>query len=250
MKKIILAISIFFTSYILASDIKPVPFVGVKSESAEYSAICNYVKKYCGKNNHDKIWKKKNNPDEIFIVTSSRILVRIKSGAGYSVSQVWDFSDYTMKDSLDDDGEDLSDSGINIFPALYPLSETKNAVALVQKWSTSYSGGGKEMDLADFIMLNEDGTYKTVFSKIPFYSRERIKACFSDSDYAKKLHCYDESWSILDISIIDNGSEFYSWELITTSYNWPAFVDKSKMKKDIDKKLLYPFKMLENASIG
>ena len=35
---------------ILASDIKSVPFVGVKSESAEYSAIFNSVKKYCGEN--------------------------------------------------------------------------------------------------------------------------------------------------------------------------------------------------------
>lgn len=245
MKKVILAISIFFSSYVLASDIKSVPFVGVKSESAEYSAICNSVKKYCSKNDQAKIWKKKNNPNEIFLTTSSRVLVRIKSDAEYSVSQVWDFSDYAMKDSLDDDGEDLSDSGINIFPALYPLSKTQNAVALVQKWSTSYSGGGKEMNFADFIMLNEDGSYKTVFSNIPFYSREQMRACFSDSDYAKKSHCYDESWSVLNISIIDNGSEFYSWEFITKSYDWPSFVDKSKMKKIIDKKKLYPFQNTE-----
>lgn len=242
MIKNIIAIALLFPSYVFASDIKPVPFVGVKSESAEYSAICNSVKKYCSKNDQTKIWKEKNNPNEIFLTTSSRFFVRIKkdSGAGYLVSQTWDFSNYAMKDSLDD-GEDLSDGGINIFPALYPLSKTQNAVALVQKWSTSYSGGGKEMDLADFIMLNEDGTYKTVFSKIPFYSKEQIRACFSDSDYAKKSHCSDETWSVLNISIIDNGSEFYSWEFITKSYDWPSFVDKSQMKKSIDKKTLYPF---------
>lgn len=244
MKKAIIALSILFSSYVLASDIKPVPFVGVKSESAEYSAICNSVKKYCGENEQAKIWKEKNNSSEIFLTTSSRVLVKIKNdaGTGYLLSQVWDFSNYAMKDGFDDDGEDLSDGGINIFPALYPLSKTQNAVALVQKWSTSYSGGGKEMDLADFIMLNEDGTYKTVFSKIPFYSKEQIRACFTDSDYAKKSHCSDESWSILNISIIDNGVEFYSWEFITKSYDWPSFVDQSQMKKSIDKKTLYPFK--------
>lgn len=247
MKKVIVVLSILFSSYVLASDIKPIPFVGIKSESAEYFAICNSVKKYCGENDQAKIWKEKNNPSEIFLTTSKRVLVRIKidAGAGYLISQVWDFSNYAMKDSLDDDGEDLSDSGINIFPALYPLSKTQNAVALVQKWSTSYSGGGKEMDLADFIMLNEDGTYKTVFSKIPFYSKEQIRACFSDSDYAKKSHCSDENWSVLNISIIDNGAEFYSWEFITKSYDWPSFIDKSKMEKSIDKKILYPFKNTE-----
>lgn len=243
MKKVIIALSILFSSYVLASNIKPVPFVSVKTESVVYSAICNSVKKYCGENEQAKIWKEKNNPSEIFLTTSSRVLVKIKNdaSAGYLVSQVWDFSKYAMKDGFDDNGEDLSDGGINIFPALYPLSKTQNAVALVQKWSASYSGGGKEMDLADFIMLNEDGTYKTVFSKIPFYSKEQIRACFTDSDYAKKSHCSDESWSILNISIIDNGAEFYSWEFITKSYDWPSFVDQSQMKKNIDKKTLYPF---------
>ncbi|KDT12614.1 hypothetical protein AB84_4852 [Escherichia coli 2-052-05_S3_C1] len=92
------------------------------------------------------------------------------------------------------------------------------------------------MEFADFIMLNEDGTYKTAFSDIPFYSKEQVRACFSDSDYNKKSHCYDESWSILNISIIDNGAEFYLWEFITKSYNWPSFVDKARIKKSVDKK--------------
>lgn len=43
--KNILATSLLFTSYVFASDIKPVPFFRVKSESAEYSSICNSVKK-------------------------------------------------------------------------------------------------------------------------------------------------------------------------------------------------------------
>lgn len=46
----ILAMSLLFTSCILVSDIKPVSLVGTKSESAEYSVICNVVKKHCGKN--------------------------------------------------------------------------------------------------------------------------------------------------------------------------------------------------------
>ncbi|WP_231889181.1 hypothetical protein [Mangrovibacter phragmitis] len=55
MRKVIIALSILFSSYVLASDIKPVPFIGVKSESAEYSAICNSVKKYCGENEQANI---------------------------------------------------------------------------------------------------------------------------------------------------------------------------------------------------
>lgn len=59
MMKTILLTYFLLTSYVFASDIKPVPFVGVKSESVEYSAICNSVKKYCGENEQAKIWKEK-----------------------------------------------------------------------------------------------------------------------------------------------------------------------------------------------
>lgn len=244
MRCIILVVFVLIASCSWAADIKPVPFVSIKSGSSEYTAICNSLKKYCGANGQAKIWKEKNKPNEIYLITSSRDLVKVKSENGYSVSQLWDFSNYSKKDSIDD-GEELTNDGISVFPAIYPLSKAKNAVALVQKWSTSYSGGGKEMDFADFVMLNEDGSYKTVYSDIPFYSKEQIKACFSESDYAKKSHCSDETWSVLNISIIDNGAEFYSWELITKSYDWPSFVDKAKMKISIDKKIVYPFKSVE-----
>ena len=66
MRKLIFAISVFFTSCVLASDINPIPLVGVKSVSAEYSAICSSVKKYCSKNSQAKILKNKSNPNDIF----------------------------------------------------------------------------------------------------------------------------------------------------------------------------------------
>ncbi|MFI8418324.1 hypothetical protein ACQKDS_13960 [Serratia sp. NPDC078593] len=130
------------------------------------------------------------------------------------------------------------------------MSKKQNAVALVQKWSTSYSGGGKEVELAYFVMINDDGTYKKLFSNILFYSREQIRACFSDSDYAKKSHCSDERWSVLNISMKDNGSEFHIWEFINKSYSWPSFVDKSKTKTkmSVRKEIVYPFQDAEKNS--
>lgn len=92
MKKLIFAISVFFTSCVLASDIKPIPLVGVKSESAEYSAICSSVKKYCAKNSQTKILKNKSNSNEIFLITSSQVFVKINGGERYSISQVWNSS--------------------------------------------------------------------------------------------------------------------------------------------------------------
>ncbi len=82
-------------------------------------------KKYCGKNSQTKILKNKSNPNDIFLITSSRVFVKINGGERYSISQVWNFSNYVMKDNSNDEGEELSDSGITIFPALYPLSRSK-----------------------------------------------------------------------------------------------------------------------------
>ncbi|HFH0417345.1 TPA: hypothetical protein ACGHO4_004832, partial [Salmonella enterica subsp. diarizonae serovar 61:i:z] len=73
-----------------------------------------------------------------------------------------------------------------------PLSKVKLAVALVSKWSTNYSGGGREEEYANFMMINDDGTYQPAFKNILFSSKEMIKACFTEDDYAKQSHCHDE----------------------------------------------------------
>ena len=114
-------------------------------------------------------------------------------------------------------------------------------MALVSKWSISYSGGGRQVEYADFIMLNDDGTYQVAFKNILFSAKELIRACFNNEDYKKDTHCHDESWSTLNVKIKDVGKGYYAWELTTKSYFWPAWKNKQSTRVSISKKTIYPF---------
>lgn len=242
MNNIVITLSILFSASVWASDIKPVAFLGVKSGSSDYTTICNALEKYCNADNTTTIWKIKNKPAELYLITQLLNFVKVKrENDDYSVVQVWNFSHYPQNEEVFDDVGDLSMSEIEIFPALYPLSKTKNAIALVSHWGASYSGGFRTEDFANFIMLNDDGTYMTAFSDVPFYSRKMIRACFSEDEYSENAHCHDESWSVLNIAMEDKGSEFYSWQFINKSYVWPAFVDKSKMTMSVNRETVDPF---------
>lgn len=242
MKNIVIALSFLFSVNVWASDIKPVAFVGVKRESSDYTAICNALKKYCSVDNKATIWKVKNTPAELYLITQSLNFVKFKHENGdYVIVQIWDFSHYPQNTEVFDEINDWVMGEVNIFPALYPLSKTKNAIALVSHWGAYYSGGFRTQDFANFIMLNDDGSYMTVFSDVPFYSSEMIRECFSEDEYSENAHCHDESWSILTILMKDKASEFYSWQLINKTFVWPAFVDKSKMTINVNKETIYPF---------
>ena len=143
--------------------------------------------------------------------------------------------------------DELTRGQVYIYPAFYPLNKSKLAVAIVSKWSTAYSGGRREAEYADFMMLNNDGSYQTAFKNILFSSREMIRACFSEADYAKNSHCDDENWSILNLKFIDKGKEYYSWKFIEKSYNWPAFTGKSSISIKTNESIAYPFQKVSKS---
>lgn len=60
--------------------------------------------------------------------------------------------------------------------------------------STAYSGGGRQENYADFLLLDDDGSYNVAFKDIPFSSSEMIRACFSAEEYARKLHRQWGGW--------------------------------------------------------
>lgn len=222
-------LSVFFlfllSNNVIADEIKPSPFTALSVKHSDYALVCSNTA-FCEKG--VKLWRVNGDFVDLYVTTPGLRLTQMRLENGkYRAVHEWDFSKVEQRNELGDD--DLAFDGAEIFPALYPVSKTKNAIALVTKWSSAYSGGGRVEHMADFFMLNDDNSYTPVVSDIPFYSKEQIKSCFTKSDYDKKSHCEDESWSILYIRIMDFGSDYYSWNFITKSYNWPAFVDKSKM---------------------
>lgn len=244
MKKTILffaVVSFSAVAGIAENTTKPVALIALKKDGEQYVSLCKTIKIDC--ENGVSIWKAKDTNDTFYLIAPQLQLVKVKKeGDGYSKAIVWSFSKDNDDESNADD--ELTKSDVYIYPALYPLNKTKLAIALVSKWSTSYSGGGREEEYANFMVINDDGSYQLAFKNIPFSSQEMIRACFSAEDYARKSHCHDESWSILNLKITDEAKEFYSWKFITKSYSWPAFTDKKSTKVDVREVVAYPFQSL------
>ncbi|EEI1036527.1 adenosylhomocysteinase [Salmonella enterica] len=99
----------------------------------------------------------------------------------------------------------------------------------------------KTLTDADFVVSVVGRDNVLAFKNILFSSKEMIKACFTEDDYAKQSHCHDESWSILNLKINDESKDYYSWKFITKSYSWPAFTDKASTKVSINESVAYPF---------
>ena len=236
----ILLISLFtFTAMADASDntIKPIPLTALKKNSKQYFNICEAVKNECKP--EAVIWKEKNK-NEFYLASPGPRLIKIKkvNNEYFSVNK-WDFSmENNNKDILNNE---LTRTGIYIYPALYPLNKIKKAVALVSKWSVSYSGGGRQEEYANFLMINDNDSYQLAFKNVPFSSKEIIRACFTEDDYAKNTHCHDESWDILNLKILDKNKEFYSWKFITKMYSWPAFKEKNSIQVRSSEIVAYPF---------
>ncbi len=241
MKKTILLLTIISFSAITGiaeNPTKPIPLIKLKKDSDQYISICKAVESDCKPGT--VIWKEKNSNDDFYLTSSKLQLVKVrKDNDGYSNVNVWDFFKENNNEGIPDD--ELIKDDVYIYPALYPLNNKKIAVALVSKWSTTYSGGGREEEYANFMMINDDDSYQLAFKSIPFSSKEMIRACFTEDDYAKKSHCHDESWSILNLKITDEAKEFYSWRFITKSYSWPAFKDKTSSQVKTSEIVAYPF---------
>lgn len=241
MKKTVLFLAIVSFSAmagITENTIKPIALIELKKDSGQYVSICKAIESECKVGT--TIWKEKKSNDDFYLMPSKLNFVKVKkNGDRYSKVIMWDFSkDNNDVGTVDDE---LTKDDVYIYPALYPLNKTKLAIALVSKWSTSYSGGGREEEYANFMMINDDGSYRLAFKSVPFSSKEIIRACFTEDDYAKKSHCHDENWSILNLKITDEKKEFYSWKFIIKSYSWAAFKDKASAQVKTSEIVAYPF---------
>ena len=215
------------------AEIKSLPLVQVKSETAKVKKICSSLKIECS--DEASIWKIMASTDsKYYLIDRSLQLVELnKTNHTFKMLNRWNFSLYEHSSKTQPD-DDLDSFGTEIFPALYPLNHDKFAVAIVKQYGRAYSGGGKGEHIADFVMLEPNGQYRTALAQIPFYSYEAIRACFSEAQYKTSPHCHDESGSTLSIDFKDIGQPYYQWTLNYTDYNWDAF--KAEKFKRIEKR--------------
>lgn len=90
-----------------------------------------------------------------------------------------------------------------VFPKLFPMTQNRYAVAVIDRYSEMYSGGGAGVERASFYELKDSGKTQSFIQNYPFSLNRMIRACFSEQDYERsKGHCHDEDALSLDIRSI------------------------------------------------
>ncbi|RQO60166.1 hypothetical protein DBV14_06650 [Variovorax sp. KBW07] len=152
----------------------------------------------------------------------------------WQLERLHDFSSYAaalQRERKSDDPE----ANFSLAAALYPLSEGRWAVAVTLQESESYSGGGASYVTADFVPLDTPPgkPIKAVYSDIPYWCSQSIRACFSEKEYETSKHCHDESRGSLRIAY-DEPSKAgapYVWRYTWLQSVWPANTGPASNKR-------------------
>jgi len=245
-KKIILNILILCIALpVFAADpIKSLPFKEKIISKAKIRSICQKIKSKCNEQSA-KIWSVKiAEAEKYYLIDESPQVTQLEYKNGvYSVIDQWSFKNY--QHNYDNTDDELSRSGVYIYPALYPLNQQDYAIAVVDQWFAGYSGGGRNEYIADFIQLQPKQNFKVAIKNIPFYSLKSIRACFSDEDYKKYPHCHEEESTTLLIRYKNVGKKYYEWNLMFTEVFLPAHTQKKKIQKREDRVIPFSYKALQ-----
>lgn len=214
--------------------IEPLALEKLPAGNEHFAAMCPAIFDDCGPESPLILWRKAHDNSLFYAVTPQFEVKKIRSVAGsFQQETSWSLAQYrhsNTDDAYQHDG--LTKGGLTLFPAIYPVSKTQQAIALIHNWSSAYASGEREENYADFIVLEADGTWRTAFSNLPFSSAEKIKACFTERDFARHTHCHDEKWRTLKVTMQDTGAEYYTWSFTMKTFHWPSFTAKSDIRID------------------
>ncbi len=89
-----------------------------------------------------------------------------------------------------------------IYPRLFPMSQQRFAIALINESSEYYSGGGAQIQRVDFYALDKSNQARRFIADYPFYFSRMVRACFSYEDYQKAQdQCHDLDGLEVDIQV-------------------------------------------------
>jgi hypothetical protein len=149
----------------------------------------------------------------------------------WRVKETWSLQGYAA--TADDAAGDRANPP-HLFPALYPLGPGDWGVALLSGHSEMYSGGGANVEVADFISLKAVAAsaqaVKPVYGGVPFSCSKMIRACFSEQEYKTSKHCHDEFTGSLRIryATAAPGAARHGWTFVWSETDWPQDTLASK----------------------
>ncbi|WP_262436971.1 hypothetical protein [Acinetobacter ursingii] len=156
----------------------------------EQTQICTQLKPLCDQTEQLRSLK---TPDhKVWLLKNDRIAVFHPSQSGLKLDRQWQLP--LAVGNINDDDPSF------IFPKLFPMTQTRYAIAIISPFSEMYSGGGASIERASFYELLEHGKTQRFITDYPFSFTRMIRACFSEQDYEQaKDRCHDEDGLSLDI---------------------------------------------------
>lgn len=187
---VVAAMFVCFANPAFAAPLDILEFKKTQLSQNEQDQVCIQVKNFC--EHPDQWWVLKTADQKLWLLSGGDIIQFNHSAAGLKVLRQW------HKD-LSNQKEGTSD-GQFIFPKLFPMTQNRYAIAVIDSFSEMYSGGDANIERASFYELQESGNERLFIKNYPFSFSRMIRACFSEQDYeSSKGNCHDEDSLSLDI---------------------------------------------------
>jgi len=178
------------TISVFAAPLQILEFKKGQLSSTEQSQLCEQIKDLC---QQGAPWRSLKTPDQnLWILSSRNDIAQFKAtSTGFKLVSKWNIVTTGSEDGFNKQ---------YIFPKLFPLTQQRYAIAIIDQFSEMYSGGGAGIERASFYELQESGNERSFIKNYPFSFNRMIRACFSEQDYeSSKGNCHDEDSLSLDI---------------------------------------------------
>ena len=183
-------ISLSLSTSIFAAPLKILEFKKGQLTQVEQTQLCEQVKELCLQS--VQLRSLKTVDQNLWILSSRNNITQFKpSSNGFKLVREWSVVTAEKEDVIQKQ---------YVFTKLFPLTQQRYAIAVIDQISEMYSGGGAGIERASFYELKHSGKMQPFIQNYPFSLNRMIRACFSEQDYASsKGHCHDEDALILDI---------------------------------------------------
>lgn len=248
--EMLLAVVVSVVLPTVAHAIEPVRLTTVNMDKQEIHRICQHFDIMCAAD--AKLWQlpkqpnqtRQLRPNHYYLIDSTPQLVELQiqdhkaitSGQPTDKNNLlgrWQFANYIHRSWVDSwaDGSDVAESDSHqlfINPKLYPLNQTEMAIALVSQTDMSFDGGLASEQAVDFLQLLPKGKYELVLANVPFDGHYRYNACFTEQEKAQSLHCQEEGWQTVNVSMTDIKKPLYEWTFDYQNKLWSAHTAEDK----------------------
>ncbi len=142
----------------LAAPLDILAFKKAQFSQNEQNQLCAQVKELC---QHRDQWRSLKTADQrLWLLSGGDIVQFSASTTGLKLSKQWHIDISSQ--------EDGTSTGQFVFPKLFPMTQNRYAIAVIDTFSEMYSGGGAGIERASFYELKDSGNTHQFIKNYPF----------------------------------------------------------------------------------